>query len=107
MVRFFHKLANADRRLTRQDRLFAHLLGSPEGCPTPPRKTDDYCDDGPANKTPNSKLNFPCSFWFHLILPILIYMNQMAFETHDRSHSFDQKQRRHHLSVFLKGTNLV
>jgi hypothetical protein len=30
-------------------------------------------------------------------------MNQIAFEAPDRSHSFYQKQRRHHLSIFLKG----
>src|SRR2546422_11212793 len=28
MVRFFHKLGDADRRLTRQDRLFGDRLGS-------------------------------------------------------------------------------
>jgi len=31
-------------------------------------------------------------------------MNQIAFEAPDSSHSFYQKQRRHHLSIFLKGT---
>jgi len=31
-------------------------------------------------------------------------MNQIAFEAHDRLHSFYQKQRMHHLSIFLKGT---
>ena len=30
-------------------------------------------------------------------------MNQIAFEAHDRSHSFYRKQRMHHLSIFLTG----
>src|SRR5210317_2286056 len=105
MVRFLHKLGHADRRLTRQDRLFGHLSGSGGGCPTPPRKTDDHCDDCPANKAPNSILNFCCIFWFHLIPPpfyFSMYMNQIALEAHDRSHSFYQKQRLHHLSILLK-----
>jgi len=34
-----------------------------------------------------------------------MYMNQIGFEAHDRSHSFYQKQRRHYLSIFLKGTS--
>jgi hypothetical protein len=57
MVRFLHKLGDADCRLTRQDRLFGHPLGSAGGCPTPPRKTDDQCNDCPNNNTPN--LIFP------------------------------------------------
>jgi hypothetical protein len=31
-------------------------------------------------------------------------MNQIALEAHDSSHSYYQKQRRHHLSIFFKGT---
>jgi len=67
VVRLLQKLGDADRRLTRQDRFFGHLLGSPESCPPPPRKAEDYSDDCPTNKTPNTILNLPCSFWFHLI----------------------------------------
>jgi hypothetical protein len=32
-----------------------------------------------------------------------MYMNQIAFEAHDSSHSFYQEQRRHHLSSFFTG----
>ncbi|CAB1065807.1 hypothetical protein D1BOALGB6SA_10606 [Olavius sp. associated proteobacterium Delta 1] len=77
MVRLLHKLGDADRRLTRQDRLFGHLLGSPESCPSPPRKAEDHCDDCPTNKTPNTILNLPCSFWFHLIPPITLVQKRV------------------------------
>src|SRR5713226_10362776 len=57
MVRLLHKLGDADRRLTRQDRLFGHCLGRGGGSPATPRKADDHCDDCPTNKAPNSILN--------------------------------------------------
>jgi len=34
-----------------------------------------------------------------------MYMTPIAFEAHDRSHSFYQKQRLHHLSILLKETS--
>src|SRR5437016_13937981 len=52
MVRLLHKLRDADRRLTRQDRLFGHRLGRAGGCPATPRKADDHCDDCPTNEAP-------------------------------------------------------
>src|SRR5258708_39712582 len=57
MVRLLHKLGDADRRLTRQDRLFAHRLGPAGGCPATPRKADDHCDYHPNNNAPYSILN--------------------------------------------------
>src|SRR5260370_11793051 len=57
MVRLLHKLGDADRRLTRQDRLFAHRLGRAGGCPATPRKADHHCNHCPTNKAPNSILN--------------------------------------------------
>src|SRR5256712_10995092 len=65
MVRVLHKLGDADRRLTGQDRLFGHRLGSAGGCPATPRKADDHCDDCPTNKAPNTILNFRCRLWLH------------------------------------------
>jgi hypothetical protein len=53
MVRFLHKLSDADRRLTGQDRLVGHLFGSAPGCPTTQRKADDHCNDCPTNEAPN------------------------------------------------------
>src|SRR5881296_4714316 len=69
MVRFLHKLGDADRRLTRQDRLFRDRLGSAGSCPATPRKADDHCDDCPTNQAPNSKLNLRCSLWLHCDRP--------------------------------------
>src|SRR5437867_5785533 len=65
VVRLLHKLGDADRRLTRQDRLFGHRLRRAGGCPTTPRKADDHCDDCPTNEAPNSILNLRCSLWLH------------------------------------------
>src|SRR5437867_8484583 len=65
MVRLLHKLRDADRRLTRQDRLSGHRLGRAGGCPATPRKADDHCDDRSTNKAPNSILNLRCSLWLH------------------------------------------
>src|SRR5207247_2113242 len=65
IVRLLHKLGDADRRLTRQDRLFGHRLGRAGGCPATPRKADDHCDDCPTNKAPHSILNLRCSLWLH------------------------------------------
>src|SRR5207247_7441389 len=65
MVRLLHKLGDADRRLTRQDRLSGHRLGRAGGCPATPRKADDHCDDRSTNKAPNSILNLRCSLWLH------------------------------------------
>src|SRR2546426_1373461 len=64
-VRLLHKLGDADRRLTRQDRLFGHRLGRARGRPATPRKADDHCDDCPTNKAPNSILHLRCSLWLH------------------------------------------
>src|SRR5882672_3159519 len=57
MIRLLHKLSDADRRLTRQDRLFGPRLGRAGGCPATPRKADDHCDDCPRNHAPNTILN--------------------------------------------------
>src|SRR5882672_6585934 len=65
MVRFLHKLGDADRRLTRQDRLLGHRLGRAGGCPATPRKADDHRDDRPTNQAPHSVLNLRCRFWLH------------------------------------------
>src|SRR5437899_11393887 len=54
MLRLLHKLGDADRRLTRQDRLFGHRLGGAGGCPATPRKADAHRDDRPTNNAPNS-----------------------------------------------------
>src|SRR4029453_10086767 len=54
MVRLLHKLGDADRRLTRQDRLFGHRLGGARGCPATPRKAEDHYDDRPTNQAPHS-----------------------------------------------------
>src|SRR5438094_3430558 len=64
-VRLLHKLGDADRRLTRQDRLFGHRLGRARGRPATPRKADDHCDDCPTNEAPNSILHLRCSLWLH------------------------------------------
>src|SRR3989449_254141 len=64
-VRLLHKLGDADRRLTRQDRLFGHRLGRARGRPATPRKADDHCDDCPTNKAPHSILHLRCSLWLH------------------------------------------
>ncbi len=65
VVRILYELGDADRGPSRQDRLFGPLSARAAGGPTAPRKADDHCDDCPTNKTPNSKLKFPSSFWFH------------------------------------------
>src|SRR2546422_10892206 len=65
MVRLLHELGDADRRLTRQDRLFGHRFGSAVGCPATPRKADDHCGDCPTNQAPNSILNLRCRLWLH------------------------------------------
>ncbi len=65
MVRLLHKLGDADRRLTRQDRLVGHRAGSAGGCPATPCKADDHCDDCPTNKAPHSILNLRCTLWLH------------------------------------------
>src|SRR2546430_11173137 len=54
MVRFLHKLGDADRRLTRQDRLFRDRLGSAGGCPAPPRQTGAHSPHGPPTQAPTS-----------------------------------------------------
>src|SRR5229473_5492145 len=61
MIRLLHKLSDADRRLTRQDRLFGPRLGRAGGCPATPRKADDHGDDCPTNKAPHAILNLRCS----------------------------------------------
>src|SRR5712692_10297046 len=63
VVRLLHKLGDADRRLTRQNRLLGSRLRRAGGCPATPRKADDHGDDCPTNKAPHSKLNLPCSLW--------------------------------------------
>ena len=65
-VRLLHKLGDADRRLTRQNGLFGHRLGSAEGCPATPREADDRCDDCPTNSShaPRQELraaSVPCA----------------------------------------------
>src|SRR5271157_1484422 len=65
MVRFLHKLGDADRCMTRQNCCFVHFEGRFGGCPATPCKAEDHCDNYPTNKTQTSKLKFPFSFWFH------------------------------------------
>src|SRR6266481_6145117 len=65
MVRLLHKLGDADRRLTCQDRLVGPRLGRAGGCPASPRKANDHCDDCPTNDAPHSVLNLRCRLWLH------------------------------------------
>ena len=53
-VRLLHELGDADRRLTRQDRLFGPRLARAEGCPATPHKADDHRDDCPTNEAPTA-----------------------------------------------------
>src|SRR4029453_11455670 len=65
MVRLLHKLGDADRRLTRQNRLFGHRLGRAGGCPATPRKAENHCDDCPTNQAPHSIFRLRRRLWLH------------------------------------------
>src|ERR1700687_4524698 len=56
LVRLLHKLGDADRRLTRQDRLLGLRLGSAGGGPATPRKANDHGDDRATKQAPHAIL---------------------------------------------------
>ncbi len=73
MVRLLHKLGDADCRLTRQDRLFGHLLGSPESCPSPHAKPRIIAMTAPQIRPQTLYLIFPAVSGFIWYPPLILY----------------------------------